>query len=47
MEDKEVKQLVNECFKMRGTPKVKSFAAEFADGSKWNLQFNSIWVVLF
>ena len=34
MEDKEVKQLVNECFAKRGVPKVKNFASEFADGSK-------------
>ena len=34
MEDKEVKHLVNECFVMKGQPKVKNFAAEFADGSK-------------
>ena len=36
MEDKEVKQLVNECFAKRGVPKVKNFASEFADGSKYS-----------
>ena len=35
MEDKEVKHLVNEVFQKKGHPKVKNFAAEFADGSKW------------
>lgn len=34
MDDKEVKHLVNEVFVKKGLPKVKNFAAEFADGSK-------------
>ena len=41
MEDKEVKQLVNECFAKRNVPKVKNFASEFADGSKSNQLLDS------
>ncbi len=34
MEDTDVKNLVNKIFTMKGLPKVKKFAAEFADGGK-------------
>ena len=47
MEDKEVKQLVNECFQKNGLPKVKKFASEFADGSKYLSSPNTCFVVLF
>ena len=35
MEDKEVKQLVNKIFAMKGLPKVTNFAQEFSDGGKY------------
>ena len=35
MEDKEVKQLVNKIFHMKGLPKVTNFAQEFSDGGKY------------
>jgi len=34
MEKSSVKDVVNQCFSRKGVPKVKNFAAEFADGSK-------------
>ena len=42
MEDKEVKQLVNKIFHMKGLPKVTNFAQEFSDGGKYqqNLRAN-------
>ena len=37
MEDKEVKQLVNKIFQMKGLPKVTNFAQEFSDGGKYKI----------
>ena len=34
MEKSSVKDIVNKCFEQKGFPKVKKWAAEFADGSK-------------
>ena len=49
MEDKEVKQLVNKIFQMKGLPKVTNFAQEFSDGGKYkqHLCANYLYVVCF
>ena len=48
MEDKEVKQLVNKIFQMKGLPKVTNFAQEFSDGGKYqqHLHANYFEIVL-
>ena len=43
MEDKEVKQLVNKIFHMKGLPKVTNFAQEFSDGALFQTLFNILY----
>ena len=43
MEDKEVKQLVNKIFQMKGLPKVTNFAQEFSDGALFQTLFNILY----
>ena len=43
MEDKEVKQLVNKIFQMKGLPKVTNFAQEFSDGELFQTMFNILY----
>ena len=46
MEDKEVKQLVNKIFHMKGLPKVTNFAQEFSDGGKYQQHLRANYLTL-